>query len=112
MARRLPSVKTILSSLADCREDAVNIRKEMENCLILTYRPLTLLQRVNRILGGHGIEYIADRRDDQHDSYGIEYINMGDSYIPTLCYDRDKDRIFISSWGDIVEKHPRRFGME
>jgi hypothetical protein len=109
MARRLPSVKTIQSSLADCKDDAHKIRRIMEDCL---HRPLTLLQRVNKFLGAHGVEYIADRRDDQHDVYGIEYINMGDSYIPTLCYDRDKDRIFISSWGDIVEKYPRRFGME
>jgi len=109
MARRLPSVKTIENSIADCREDAHKIRRIMN---AFAHNPRRMLARVNEFLGAHGIEYIADRRDDQHDSYGIEYINMGDSYIPTLCYDRDKDRIFISSWGDIVEKHPRRFGME
>jgi hypothetical protein len=76
------------------------------------HNPRRMLVKVNEFMGAQGVEYIADRRDDQHDVYGIEYVNMGDSYIPTLCYDRDRDRIFISSWGDIVERNPRRFSME
>lgn len=105
---RLPSVKTIVRDLQpDCIEDARKIRRIME-----TYcdSPVRMLIRVSRFISAHGIEYIADRRDDCNEYHGIEYINQGDSYIPTLCWDRSSGRIFISCWGDIVEKNPRRFG--
>ena len=103
---RLPSIKTIENSIADCREDAIEIRKLMEaHC----YFPGRLLRKVNAFLGLHGVEYINSVDDKVHESYGLSYINTGDTYITTLCYDHKSGRIFISSWGDVVEKNPRRF---
>ena len=103
---RLPSVKTIENSIADCKEDAKEIRKLME-----TYynRPHKLLKEVDRFLGAHGVEYLSPKEYNQYDDKGVYYVNMGDTYISTLCYDAKTDRIFISCWGDIVEKNPRRF---
>lgn len=104
---RLPSVKTIEENLADCREDAVAIRKIMEK---ERYFPGRMLSKVNNFLGGCGKEYIESKDDTYYECKGITYINMGDSYIPTLCYDHNSGRIFISCWNDIVERNPRRFG--
>jgi hypothetical protein len=104
---RLPSIKTIEESLADCREDAIAIRKIMEK---ERYFPGRMLSKVNNFLGGCGKEYIQSKQDDFSESKGITYINMGDTYIPTLCYDHSSGRIFISCWGDIVERNPKRFG--
>jgi hypothetical protein len=104
---RLPSIKTIEETLADCRENAIAIRKIMEKEM---YFPGRMLSKVNNFLGGCGKEYIQSKQDDFLESKGITYVNMGDMYIPTLCYDHSSGRIFISCWGDIVERNPRRFG--
>jgi hypothetical protein len=105
---RLPSIATIVRDLQpDCVEDARKIRRIMN---AFAHNPRRMLARVNEFMGAHGVEYIQDRLDECNQSYGIEYINQGDSYIPTLCWDRSSGRIFISCWGDIVEKNPRRFG--
>jgi hypothetical protein len=103
---RLPSVHTI-NSICDCRDDAIAVRKIMEK---EHYFPGRMLRRVNNFLGLHGKEYIASRQDDMFNALGISYVNTGDSYANTLCYDHKSGRIFISSWGDIVENNPRRFG--
>lgn len=103
---RLPSVNT-LEAICDCREDAKKVREIMEK---ERYFPGRMLRKVNNFLGLCGKEYIASKQDSQWESLGISYCNTGDSYAPTLCYDHNSGRIFVSSWGDIVEKNPRRFG--
>lgn len=103
---RLPSVKTIERDLADCKEDAKEIRKILERWC---HRPEKMLEKVNAFVGACGVEYLASADNDPYTGTGVHYVNMGDTYIPTLCYDALTDRIFISCWGDIVEKNPRRF---
>jgi len=103
---RLPSVKTIENSIADCREDAKKIRNLME-----TYydRPRKLLKEVDKVLGAHGVEYLKPKEYNKNGDTGVYFVNMGYNYISTLCYDTKLDRIFISCCGDIIEKNPRRF---
>lgn len=103
---RLPSVKTILNSLTDCKEESKEIRKLMERYYD---RPHKLLKEVDKVLRAHGVEYLEPNEYNQYEDTGVYYVNMGDTYISTLCYDAKTDRIFISCWGDIVEKNPRRF---
>lgn len=102
---RLPSVNTLLK-IADCTEDARKIRKILEK---YHNRPHTMLSEVNNLIGAHGVEYIEPAEPSQYEDTGVYYINMGDTYITTLCYDSEKNRIIVSSWGDIVEKNPKRF---
>lgn len=102
---RLPSVNT-LEEICDCREDAIAVRKIMEK---ERYLPFRMLGRVNNFLGLHGREYIASKQDTPWVSLGISYCNTGDSYAATLCYDHKSGRVFVSSWGDIVENN-KRFG--
>ena len=66
----------------------------------------------NDALGGHGVERAAyERGADRHvDFY---YVNMGDTYNPTLVVHRlgsRRDRFSISTWGDEVERAEHRFG--
>lgn len=103
---RLPSVKTIERDLADCKEDAKEIRKIMERWC---HRPEKMLDKVNAFLGACGVEYLDSNDGVYNEDTGVHYVNMGDTYIPTLCYDALTDRIFVSCWGDIVEKNPKRF---
>lgn len=38
----------------------------------------------------------------------LAYINVGDTYDPTLCYDVDRGRFIVCSYGDWVERSERR----
>ena len=71
--------------------------------------PKRVLEFANRILGGSRVEYIADAEDDQHGGYGLDYVNMGDTYTATLIFDHRKGRYSASDWGSIVEKNQKRF---
>jgi len=51
----------------------------------------------------HGVEYIGHSDDSQHEVWGIEYVNMGDTYRVTLLFDHYRNQFDVCSWGDIVE---------
>ena len=105
---RLPSIKTISSNFPDLsKEDVKKVRGLLEKYY---YKPIVCLKRINNLIEGSGLEYIADLKDDGINFNGVEYVNTGDSYTPTFCYDRSSGRIFISCWEDVVEKNPKRFG--
>ena len=101
---RLPSIKTIRTKFPDLsKEDVKKVRGILER---YCHRPILCLKKINKVIEGHGLEYIEDvNRDD-----GMEYINMGHSYVATFLYDHHADRIFISCLGEVVEKNPKRFG--
>lgn len=65
-----------------------------------------LLSAFNDAIHGFGVEYIERFDDTPHDPLGISYVNLGDTYKTTICYDHSKERLFLSSWGDIVESAP------
>jgi hypothetical protein len=60
---------------------------------------------MNEVFGTHGVEGLGPPRSGDY-APPYEYLNAGDTYAATLIFDRDKDRLFISSWGDVVETHP------
>jgi len=63
------------------------------------------LHAIDSEVGGYGVEYIRHRDDGfrEGDQLGLEYINLGDTYTPTLIYDHGRDTWRVSSWGGIVE---------
>lgn len=69
------------------------------------WRTTVALHAINEILGTHGVEGLGPPRSGDY-APPYEYLNAGDTYAGTLIYDRDGDRLFVGSWGDIVEKHP------
>jgi hypothetical protein len=70
----------------------------------------TKLDKINDILCGYGVE---DIRGPWVNNYfcdiNLLYVNMGDTYIPTIIYDTLKERWYCCSWGDIVETQEKRF---
>ncbi len=69
-----------------------------------------VLDCCNKILEGYGVEDI--RGKDWVPYYldiALLYVNMGDTYTPTIIYDCVKERWHCCSWGDIVESDPKRF---
>lgn len=65
------------------------------------WRVTVALHAINEIVGGFGVEPLGE--SDTRHGPPFEYINMGDTYATTLIYDRDKDRLFIGTMGDVVE---------
>jgi hypothetical protein len=61
------------------------------------------LVAINEIIEGFGLEYIEHRDDTFRDTLGISYVNLGDSYINTVCYDHSLDEFVYASIGDIIE---------
>lgn len=95
----LPSVKKMVDR-GYTLEQATAMRGAMER-----YRrksmykfPRHTLNRISEIIGGEGVEEIANPLGDKR----FWYINMGDSYAETVCWIHG--RFVLCSWGAIVER--------
>lgn len=74
------------------------------------YGDIGLAMRVmDSILDTFGVEYIPSADDTYNRTEGLDYLNTGDTYTPTVIYDYGKGRWMITSWGDIVEREEKRF---
>ena len=68
------------------------------------------LELANELIGGYGVEYIAHRNDTPWRSYGLQYVNMGDTYAATIIFDWKSQRFrWPVSWGDIVESREGQY---
>lgn len=63
-----------------------------------------MLEEANRILDGHGIEFL----ESENGKAAAYYVNMGDTYAPTLLLDTARSRVWATTWGDWVEAEERR----
>jgi hypothetical protein len=102
----VPSIKRLQDHLGIAREQAVSIRRALQ-----TNTPGDALEHANKLLDAHGIECIRD--NDMRTYYGdiaYEYVNMGDTYIPTIIFDTDTGAFSVRSIGDVLElkKNERR----
>ena len=62
--------------------------------------PYVKLMACNHLMGLYGVEWAENKTHPEKSFY---YVNTGDTYAETICH-RPSKSIFISSWGDIVEK--------
>jgi hypothetical protein len=62
------------------------------------------LHVLNAIAETCGVEYIAHREDCSAEALGLDYLNVGDPYIPTIVRFAD-GRYRVACYGDIVERH-------
>ena len=65
------------------------------------------MELANEMLQGHGVECIWGYADPNsfREAPDIEYVNMGDPYVPTVIYDRVTGRfLWGECWGNIVER--------
>lgn len=121
-AWRSPSVKTLQYMLNLTEEKAKEVKAVLTGKKdVLSYpsvqarraecynepdKEYLVLHAVNEIIGGFGVGYIP-----AHNSFneGVEYVNRGDAYIPTILYDQKTTTWSAGSWGDRVEGQPSRF---
>jgi hypothetical protein len=116
----LPSLKRIESYLGDIlrheygesRGPAGAIRNVMEK----TGQRRSVEQamdRIDEILHGYGVESI---RGNTWDGFWTDcialYVNMGDTYTPTVLYDVNKDVFVVTDWGTWVEINQDRYDIQ
>lgn len=59
-------------------------------------------------LAGHDYEHFGNEYCSLPEaSREMEYLNTGDTYIPTVCHENGK--CFVSSWGDWLEQAEREY---
>ena len=115
---RSPSIKTLKKFILDLQLDisAYKFKKILQGTESDNYKELwkdnyhdptefeKIMKIANKLIEGHGIEAIRGKWISYfwQDSNAL-YINMGDTYIPTILYDVVTDCFRIMSWGDYVE---------
>jgi hypothetical protein len=106
-ARTLKDVLTGKVDLEDIEAGAERIGE----CYHKPSKIDVVMHIANKILGGYGVEYVAHKNDGylERESKGFEYVNMGDTYEPTLIFDRLKGKWIVGTWGDIVERRPNLY---
>lgn len=69
------------------------------------------LEKFNEKMEGFGVESV--NIDEFWSPYwgqcALLYVNMGDTYIPTLCYSPITDKFYRSDWGSLVEEKLPRY---
>lgn len=96
-----PSLKKLEALISSVKGDvsaAIRIKE-----LISKGAPKKALGVYDTAVGNYGVEFLTG---------GLYYSNTGDTYLTTLLYDLRKSRVFIGNWGDMVERYPKRFGIE
>ena len=106
---RIPSAKTLCARLGCDSTIAGAVRHVLSRGPRTDLEINDTLKTVSVLLHGYGVEYVSSRLDTYSKVVGLEYVNMGDSYKPTILYDCLIKRFICSSWGDIVESEPARF---
>lgn len=132
---RCPTVKTLIATFRDLTEDNARlIRKLARACddredlaklveascpdthayarqcysdpyTSQIWRVTMTMHAIDRALGTYGVEAMGPTRSGDY-APPYEYCNAGDTYSTTLVYDRRKDRLVITSWGNIAESDP------
>jgi hypothetical protein len=87
-------------------QDYKSVQSWVSQCYNMPSKLELKLCAINEIIGGYGVEYINHVDDSLNDVLGIDYINLGDTYTTTVCYDHDLSKFVYTSWGDIVEGSP------
>ena len=94
----------LMEGLGFTAEQADIIRKLMQNDVD------GALSKADTYMAGFGIEAIRGKWVDNYygDIVGL-YVNTGDTYNTTLLYDTIKERFYVTTMGDFVEKNERKY---
>jgi len=107
---RGPSIESLKKYLKLKKQDATMLKSYISGVdrRAPGIHPDTALNFANKVMNGYGVEAVRDENiwvDNYWHNTGLLYVNMGDTYKTTLCYDTDKGTFFIGSWGDWAEKN-------
>ena len=66
------------------------------------------LEAANKLIDGFGVEVIEGRGDGPRGYWMgsvLAYVNVGETYDTTLCYDTREGKFFVGSWGGWYEEY-------
>lgn len=109
---RLPGVKTLERVFGERAKDA---RTYLERWRLKRWAADVMMERLDQYADTCGVECIwtDGRQDDARYGPRYLYLNTGETYADTLILDRDEGRVWVGSWGDLVEqaeRYPHRWG--
>lgn len=65
------------------------------------------MDAANDALGGHGVESVSGKGSNLGKYWRdtiLLYVNLGDTYDTTICFDPDEEDFFVGSWGEFLEE--------
>lgn len=80
-----------------------SVKKWVDQCYNMPSKLELKLEAINEILEGYGVEYIESTSDNFDSPEGLSYINLGDTYTPTVIFDHGSNKFKYCSYGDIIE---------
>jgi hypothetical protein len=108
---RITSIENLLKLPNMTREGAIALRESNS--------PLQAMNMANEIMQGHGVETVMGFgiyvRGKAYNCYldahrpVLSYVNMGDTYALTLCYNEVTGYLFVETWGGFVERNTKRY---
>lgn len=103
-------LRNVINGKADL-ESYDSVKKRIAECYNRPMYSELQMTAINEILEGYGIEGMqGEWQNGSWCHIVFEYVNMGDTYTPTVILHRDKGFI-ITSWGDYVEKYGEKEGI-
>lgn len=109
---RAPKVNTLARHLRIAEVSAEQIRDAIVRANAHDLRSVDrALDRVNTILKGFGVEAIEAERvfDPYYQHIALLYVNLGETYQPTIYFNTVSSTFNVGSWGDWVEANDRRY---
>lgn len=99
----------LTKALRYCRKEYNRLREDNQFCHHCSFdatEAMELTEKRFPDLGTFGVEGSCFK-----DSYtsGLSYLNSGDTYEVTILFRSDRERFWVGSWGDFVERHPKLF---
>jgi uncharacterized protein (TIGR02996 family) len=85
---------------------------EVINLIKSKERPDRVMNKINNLMHGFGVEAISgDRWDNYFGNAVALYVNTGDSYKATVLYNIVDNRYQLTTMGDFIERYQRQYGI-
>jgi hypothetical protein len=94
--------------IAKCKMNFYETWKRINACYHRPSLHEIKMNLLDELLGSYGVEFINLEPGNYSWPKGIEYLNMGDTYTPTIIY--YNNRYSIGCWGDYLEHWENRHG--
>src|SRR5258706_13419885 len=94
---KLEELADVMSNLDNVADDDNKFVKAVDEAM----------DKANEVLDGHGVEAIAGEGSDLGKYWRdtiLLYVNLGDTYDTTICFDPDEEEFFIGSCGAFFEE--------
>lgn len=105
-ATRIKTARAIMTGAAEPYEVSPVCRKWCDSCYSLPTWSERAMEALSEVLDGYGAEALWP--EGEYLWPRATYVNMGDTYAPTILYDYASQRFAVTSWGDYVETKERR----